>query len=68
VLLFTDGVTDARRGDEPFGDARLVEVVREVAGGTAEELVDAVARAVREWSEGEPVTDDIAVLGLRVTG
>jgi serine phosphatase RsbU (regulator of sigma subunit) len=62
LVLYTDGVTDARAGDERFGEARLVEAVR-----SAEDESDAVRRisdALAAFEQG-PQADDTAVLALR---
>lgn len=65
VLLYTDGIVEARTEDGLFGDERLVEELRAAAGldaeATAQRVVDAVLAR-----PGVRVRDDIAVLALRV--
>jgi sigma-B regulation protein RsbU (phosphoserine phosphatase) len=65
LVLYTDGVTDARCGHDRFGDERLRRAVaaggRSSAGALAAELETAVVR----FSDG-PVDDDLALLVLRV--
>lgn len=64
VLLYTDGVTEARvDGGELFGDARLRALLEECAGLTAGEVVQRVLKRLDE--DAEP-RDDIALLALRV--
>ena len=47
VLFYTDGVTDARdAAGERFEEERLFAAVESARGGTAQEVVDAVAGAV----------------------
>jgi sigma-B regulation protein RsbU (phosphoserine phosphatase) len=65
VVLFTDGVVEARRGDEMFGHERLAEVLRECHGATAQEITACVMDAALGFQEGLP-RDDIAVVVLRV--
>lgn len=65
VVLFTDGVVEARRGDELFGPERLAEVLRECGGATADDIVTCVMDATLGFQEGLP-RDDIAVVVLRV--
>ncbi len=67
VVLYTDGVTEARRGDSLFGEARLLEVLADAAGAgaTAAHLADAVASAVDRFQEGA-ANDDTAILVARV--
>ncbi|WP_028062784.1 PP2C family protein-serine/threonine phosphatase [Solirubrobacter soli] len=63
LLLYTDGATDVRRRDERFGSARLHDVVAASAAATADDLADAVERAVLEFNEGA-LPDDTAILAL----
>ncbi|WP_151083246.1 PP2C family protein-serine/threonine phosphatase [Nocardioides cynanchi] len=64
VVLYTDGLSEARRGQEFFSDTRLLERLvhhgADPAVLTRGLLEDALA-----FEEGAP-RDDIAVLGLRV--
>lgn len=58
LVLYTDGLTEARRADgELFGEPRLVSVVTAARGGTAEDVADAVMRAVAEWAGAGPRDD-----------
>lgn len=65
LVLFTDGVTEARTADGLFGHARLQEVVAACAGRPAAVIVDAVRDAL-----APPVSrrDDVAVLVIAVPG
>ncbi|WP_179199864.1 STAS domain-containing protein [Streptomyces sp. NRRL B-24572] len=69
LLPYTDGITAARAGSgEEFGEKRLAEAV----AGTpphpsARQVVDALARAVRDFTGGQDVDDDRAVLVLTAT-
>lgn len=66
LLLYTDGVTEARSGNEFFGDERLIDVVS-ADPGSAEELVAAALSAVIDFQSGNP-RDDVALVGIRVSG
>ncbi|HEU0195415.1 MAG TPA: SpoIIE family protein phosphatase [Gaiellales bacterium] len=63
VLLYTDGVTEARIGGEQFGERRLVEAAG-VAAGDAEQIVRSVERAVLQHQPNP--RDDLALLCIRV--
>ena len=64
VLLYTDGVTEARlRPDELFGDERLRALLEECAGSTAAEVVQRILKRLED--ETDP-RDDVALLALRV--
>ena len=69
VLLYTDGVTEARTEDgEQFGLDRLVDLLeREAASGrTAEELLRRLVRAVLEH-QGGGLRDDATLLLVQWT-
>ncbi|HET6628085.1 MAG TPA: SpoIIE family protein phosphatase [Nocardioidaceae bacterium] len=64
LLLYTDGVTEGRRGNEFFGEDRLRLSVTAHAG-SATSLTDGVVADVLEFQNGMP-RDDIALVALRV--
>ncbi len=65
LVFYTDGVTEAARGQEQFGDRRLDEVLRGCAGLTAAEVAENVEAAVIDFGGPQP-RDDLAVLVLHV--
>ncbi len=65
VVLYTDGVTEARQGKELFGEDRLVEALAGLAGGSAEEIAAGLDDAVSRFQDD--ANDDIAILVLRVS-
>ena len=44
-MLYTDGVTEARRGSELFGEQRLLEAVSDLRGRSAQEVAEGVRDA-----------------------
>ena len=62
LLLFTDGVIEARRGDAFYGEDALARQLGAATGGSAE-LVDAVLSDVLGFQAGHP-RDDIALLAI----
>jgi PAS domain S-box-containing protein len=65
VVLFTDGVIDARRpGGERFGEQRLLDVLTGLHGHSAEEIAGAIDDAVSAHDPQAPA-DDRAVVVLR---
>jgi serine phosphatase RsbU (regulator of sigma subunit) len=65
LVLYTDGVTDARGEDgEDFGEERLRDAVATAAGATADGIAAAVDAAVRAHERGA-ARDDRAILVLR---
>jgi sigma-B regulation protein RsbU (phosphoserine phosphatase) len=69
VVLYTDGVPEARRAGEFYDDARLRAVVDAAAGAGAgaQEIADHLVGDVLEFQDGV-ARDDIAVVVLRVPG
>ena len=65
IVFFTDGVTEARRGRDQFGDERLRETLARCQGESASAIADEIERAVLDFAGPEP-SDDIALLVLRV--
>ena len=67
LILFTDGVTEARRpGDRDlYGDDRLHDLVAGLADMPATDMADAIQEAVLVFSGGE-ISDDTVVLILQV--
>ena len=65
VVFFTDGVVEARRGDEFFGHERLEAVVVDHRAAPAQDLADRVVGGALEFQNGQ-AQDDIAVVVLKV--
>jgi serine phosphatase RsbU (regulator of sigma subunit) len=66
VVLFTDGVTDERRGAEIGGEAGLVHALEGLRGATAADIASALDRLITDPRWG-PARDDAAILVARVT-
>jgi sigma-B regulation protein RsbU (phosphoserine phosphatase) len=64
LLLYTDGVTEGRRGDDFYGETRLASALAR-STGSADSLVDGLLTDVLEFQGGHP-RDDIAVVALQV--
>ncbi len=67
LLLYTDGLTDARppgRSFQPFGEARIGLFLRELDKVSPEEAVDHLARAAHGFSRGS-LPDDLCVVAVR---
>ena len=65
IVLNTDGVTEARAGEVFFGMERLLALLTEVAGASAETMVTRITDAALDFQGGHP-RDDIAVVVVRV--
>jgi sigma-B regulation protein RsbU (phosphoserine phosphatase) len=66
IVMFSDGLTELRNGDEQYGRARVIETVRKHAHGTAPELLEGIFDDALGWSSGEERhADDVTVAVLR---
>jgi serine phosphatase RsbU (regulator of sigma subunit) len=65
VVLYTDGVVEARRGHDFFGEARLIALLRECAGLDAGTVARRIEEAVLDFAPRP--TDDLALLVVRLT-
>jgi anti-sigma regulatory factor (Ser/Thr protein kinase) len=63
LVLYTDGVTDARGRRDRFGDERLLDLLSSVDGAAPTAVVRAVDGAIRGFEHG-PQRDDTAVLAV----
>jgi len=61
MVLYTDGLSEARRGDELFGARRLAEVVGGHAAGSAAQILGALLAAVQAFAD-HPLDDITAVV------
>ncbi len=68
LVLYTDGITEARSPDGSFfGEERLRSLLRSCAGLGAPAIAEKLKKVVLEFQEGYP-HDDLAVLVLRAKG
>lgn len=65
LVFYTDGVIETRRGDDLFGEHRLIATLAELANPSAEAAVSAIGAAVDTFAT--ETTDDVAVLAIGAT-
>jgi len=63
LLLYSDGVTEARSGESFYGDARLASILGRAAGLDASAAVALIEADVLRF--GDALFDDVAVLAVR---
>jgi serine phosphatase RsbU (regulator of sigma subunit) len=76
ILLYTDGLTEVFRGEEEFGQERLMEAFRamdtpEISDGAhaAEQALTNLWTTIDTFSEGGPQQDDMSAIALcRLSG
>lgn len=64
LVLYTDGLTEARAGEQLFGEERVAGIIRRDPGQDATALCKSLLEAARDFA-AEPLTDDVAILAIR---
>ena len=65
VVVYTDGVVEARRGGELFGIERLDALLAEHRTLPAQEIAETALVACRGWADNGELTDDFAVVVIK---
>jgi two-component system CheB/CheR fusion protein len=65
IVLYTDGLTEARRGQEFFGESRLLEVLSGQDRADVQRMVDMLVSTVTEHANGR-LADDLAVIAVHL--
>jgi phosphoserine phosphatase RsbU/P len=76
ILLYTDGLTEVFRGEDEFGQERLMEAFQGMetpeisdTGQAAEQTLSSLWTTIDTFSEGGPQQDDMSAIALcRLTG
>ena len=66
VLLYTDGLAEARSGESLFGEERIAAHLRRDPGADVDVLCKSLGEAAEDFASG-PLSDDIAILAVRRT-
>jgi len=66
LLLYTDGLAEARAGGQLFGEDRIAGILRRDPGADVDTLCKTLLEAARDFATG-PLTDDVAILAIRRT-
>ena len=67
LVLYTDGITEARAPERMLGPEDLLRALAALPDGSAQRIVEHLA-ALAVGKEGTPPRDDIALLALRAKG
>jgi sigma-B regulation protein RsbU (phosphoserine phosphatase) len=68
MLIYSDGVPDAMRGDgEVFGAARLLEAVQGLCHESLDGVVHSVMRELGDWRGDADFNDDVSILAFEVS-
>ncbi|MEE9414638.1 MAG: PP2C family protein-serine/threonine phosphatase [Acidimicrobiales bacterium] len=64
VVLYTDGLAEARSGDTQFGEDRIAQIIRRDPGVAPDVLVKTLIDAAHDFAHGA-IGDDVAILAIR---
>jgi sigma-B regulation protein RsbU (phosphoserine phosphatase) len=64
LAVYSDGITEAPRGEEEFGECRLTEELRAHAGESVNVILSGILERVQEFSSGAQA-DDLTLLIAR---
>ncbi len=68
-VIYSDGVTDATNtAEEEYGEARLINVLRQDRNEPAASIVNRVMESLNEFTAGAPQVDDITLVVARRLG
>jgi sigma-B regulation protein RsbU (phosphoserine phosphatase) len=65
LFLYTDGLSEARNGDNEYGVDRVTGLVRQQGGRPPAELIAACLHDVRSFEGGGPRLDDLSLLAIQ---
>lgn len=67
IVLFTDGVTEAKnKNDEEFSDEKLERILLSLTHNTAAEVINEIKNSIEVFTNGQPQSDDITLLVMKV--
>ena len=67
-IFYTDGVTEAQRGDDEFGYDRLVAAAQKARGLSASGIKSEILETVKAFIEHKPNHDDLTLVVLKWRG
>jgi len=67
LVVFTDGVTEADRGDQQYSEERLERLLFESKHQSPQQLMQTIMEDIDGFLEDAPRSDDITMLAVRRT-
>ncbi|OUS32562.1 hypothetical protein A9Q99_00365 [Gammaproteobacteria bacterium 45_16_T64] len=68
-FLYSDGITEAMNlGGEQYGESRLAEAIGGSTNVSFKETVNEIHENLIDWTEGNPIDDDVTILAFQWNG
>jgi len=68
ILIYSDGIPDAMRGDgEVFGAARLLDAVQRFSTEPLDGLIGGIIGELRDWRGDAGAKEDVSILAFKVS-
>ncbi len=68
ILIYSDGIPDAMRGDgEVFGAARLLDAVQRFSTEPLDGVIGCLMGELRDWRGDAAANEDVSILGFKVS-
>lgn len=67
IVLYTDGLIEARHNGELFGDHRVYQILNQKRMAATTEIVDALLVSAEEFSHNQ-LSDDMAIVAIKYAG
>jgi serine phosphatase RsbU (regulator of sigma subunit) len=64
LLIYTDGLSETCRGEEQFGEARLLRTLLDCNAANAQDIIESLWAALDEFSDEPHQSDDMSALVL----
>lgn len=68
LFVYTDGVTEAERGEELYGNDRLIKILSDTQKSKADEIVSHLMKDISDFAGDTPQSDDITMLLIKKEG
>ncbi len=65
IVLYTDGLSEAQRGEREYGEERIARVASEHHQARPGQLIDHLLRDVAAFLSGAPRTDDLTIMVIQ---
>jgi sigma-B regulation protein RsbU (phosphoserine phosphatase) len=62
LILYTDGITEARNGPELFEEFRLEAAIANCSSASASHIAQGILLAVKQFTEDQPQSDDMTLV------